>query len=101
MEYQLVIEFSGESAEEFQKVIDLELLLEEQLNSGIVDGNDAGGGVVNIFIITEDPDICFAEAMSHIASSFLKPVAAGYRPVDGDDYIRLWPKGDKSPFELK
>lgn len=100
MEYQLVIEFSGDSPEEFERAIQVEELLEEQLNSGEVDGNDVGLGVVNIFIITEQPQQCFAEAMRVIAGS-LTPSAGGFRPLDGEDYVRLWPAGDKTPFELK
>lgn len=29
------------------------------------------------------------------------PCAAGYRDVEKEDYVRLWPKGDSTPFELK
>jgi hypothetical protein len=100
MEFQLVIEFSGDGSQNFQKVVDLELMLEEQLNSGEVDGNDVGLGVANIFIITKDPEKCFAEAMRLIAAS-LTPSAAGYRPLEGEDYVRLWPSEDRTPFELR
>jgi len=100
MEYQLVIEFSGDSTEDFDKTIALEKLLEEQLENGEVDGNDVGLGVINIFIITNDPKKCFAEAMEKIAGS-LTPAAAGYRPLEGEDYIRLWPTGGNTPFELR
>ena len=100
MEYQLVIEFSGDSPEDFEKTINLETLLEEQLQNGDVDGNDVGLGVINIFIITKDPKKCFAEAMGIIVRS-LTPTAAGYRPLDSEDYIRLWPSGYNTPFELR
>jgi hypothetical protein len=100
-EYQLVIEFSGDSSENFQKVIDLEMLLDAELKNGDVDGNDVGQGIINIFIITKYPDKCFGETMSHIVASSLNPTAAAYRPIEGEEYVRLWPEGDKSPFELK
>ena len=100
-EYQLVIEFADSSPESFQRVTDLEMLLDAELKNGEVDGNDVGQGIINIFIITKYPDKCFIEAMSHTKSANLEPTAAGYRPVDGEDYIRLWPNADKSPFELK
>jgi hypothetical protein len=100
MEYQLVIEFSGDSMEDFDKTIALENLLEEQLENGEVDGNDVGLGIINIFIITERPEKCFAEAMRIVAGS-LTPTAAGYRPLEGEDYVRLWPARDKTPFELR
>jgi hypothetical protein len=99
MEYQLVIEFTGDSPENLQRVADLEEMLDEQLNSGEVDGNDVGLGIINIFIITENPDICFAEAMGIMSG--MMPSGAGYRPLEGEDYVRLWPKGEKTPFELR
>ena len=100
MEYQLVMEFTGDSPENFQRVADLERMLDEGLESGEVDGNDVGLGVINIFIITEYPDICFAEAID-IVSGRLTPTAAGYRSLESEDYVRLWPTGDKTPFELR
>jgi hypothetical protein len=100
-EYQLVVEFVDESSESFKEVSDLEMSLDAELTTGEVDGNDVGQGIINIFIITKDPAKCFAETMTYIKSKSLKPSAAGYRPVDGEDYVRLWPSDDKTPFELK
>ena len=100
-EYQLVIEFADENSKSFEEITSLEMLLDAELKAGEVDGNDVGQGTINIFIITKDPAKCFAETMTHIKSKSLKPSAAGYRPVDGEDYIRLWPSDDKTPFELK
>lgn len=100
-EYQLVIEFADSSPENFQRVTDLEMLLDAELKNGEVDGNDAGQGIINIFIITKCPDKCFIEAMSYTKSANLEPTAAGYRPIDGEDYVRLWPSADESLFELK
>jgi len=100
MEYQLVIEFTGDSPENFQRVTDLQEILDENLKSGTVDGNDVGRGIINIFIITEDPLICFGEVIE-IISGRLAPTAAGYRPLESEDYVRLWPTGDKTPFELR
>ena len=99
--YQLVVEFVEESSKSFKEVTDLEMFLDAELKSGEVDGNDVGQGIINIFIITKDPPKCFAETMSHIKSKSLKLSAAGYRPVDGEEYVRLWPSDDKTPFELK
>lgn len=100
-EYQVVLEFRGDDPENFERVIALEEQLEEALTSGEVDGNDVGQGVVNIFILTKDPKRCFEETMRILGDSDPAPCAAGYRDVDKDDYIRLWPKGDSTPFELK
>ena len=100
-EYQVVLESHGDDPDNFERVIALESKLDEELERGEVDGNDVGQGVVNIFIITEEPKRCFEEAMRIIAGCEPSPRAAGYRNLDGEDYVRLWPKGDATPFELK
>jgi hypothetical protein len=100
-EYQVVIEFHDDGPENFERVIALERKLEEELECGEVDGNDVGQGVVNIFIITMEPKRCFEEAMRIIAGDEPSPRAAGYRDLDEEDYVRLWPKDDATPFDLK
>ncbi len=100
-EYQVVLEFYGDDPDGFERVIALESKLEEKLESGEVDGNDVGQGVVNIFIITTEPERCFEEAMRIIAGDEPSPRAAGYRGLDEEDYVRLWPREDATPFELK
>jgi hypothetical protein len=99
--YQVVLEFHGDDPENFERVIALETKLEKEIESGEVDGNDVGQGIVNIFIITKEPQGCFEEAMRIVAGAEPAPRAAGYRDLEKDDYIRLWPKGDSTPFELK
>jgi len=100
-EYQLVLEFHGDDLENFDRVIALATKLEEELESGEVDGHDVGGGIVNIFIDTREPRQCFKEAMRIISGLEPKPHAAGYRDYEEEDYVRLWPENDTSPFELK
>jgi hypothetical protein len=100
-EYQVVIEFHGDDPENFNRVLALEDKLEGALECGEVDGNDVGQGIVNIFLITKEPQRCFAEAMQIIAGDNPSPCAAGYRRLDGEDYFRLWPEGDTTPFALK
>lgn len=100
-EYQLVLEFHGDDTENFDRVMALAEKLEEELEHGIVDGNDVGGGVVNIFIDTGEPRRCFEEAMRIIGGLEPEPRAAGYRDYEDDDYVRLLPENDPTPFELK
>jgi|SRR5437868_976616 hypothetical protein len=100
-QYQLVLEFQDDSPENFERVIAIEAKLEELLQDGEVDGNDFGQGIVNIFIITKHPEKCFEEAMLHIKGFAPNPSAAGYRNVNEDDYVRVWPQGDSTPFELR
>lgn len=100
-EYQIVLEFHGDDEENFDRVIALETKLEEELLNGEVDGHDVGGGIVNIFIDTRDPKRCFEEAMQIINDMEPKPVEAGYRDFEEEDYVRLLPTNDLTPFELK
>ncbi len=100
-EYQLVIEFSGDSPENFQRIADFELFLDENLKAGCVDGNDVGLGIINLFIITEHPGKCFEEIMTHFKFRNLEPSAAGYRNLNEEDYVRLWPQHDKTVFQLR
>jgi len=100
-EYQVVLEFHGDDLESFDRVIALQKKLGEELASGEVDGNDVGQGIVNIFLTTREPKRCFDEAMAIIAGTKPAPHAAGYRDFDEEDYVRLWPPGDLTPFELK
>ena len=61
--YQVVLEFHGDHSDNLERVIALESKLDEELDCGEVDGNDVGQGVINIFIITAEPNRCFEEAM--------------------------------------
>ena len=99
--YQLVLEFHGDDLENYDRVVTLETKLEAKLVSGGVDGHDAGGGIVNIFIYTSEPKGCFEEAIRIIEEAETKPIAAGYRHVEEEEYVRLLPADDLTPFELK
>jgi len=56
---------------------------------------------VNLFIITKSPEQCFEEALGFSESRHLTPSAAAARELKGEKYIRLWPRGDHSPFKLR
>lgn len=100
-EYMVVFEFVGDDLDDFDRVVALETMLEEELASGEINGHDVGEGVVNIFVFTEEPRRCFEEVMQIMADSEPKPSAAGYRDVEAESYVRLLPEDDSSPFELK
>ncbi len=100
-EFQVVLEFRGDHPDNFERVLALESKLDEELERGEVDGNDVGKGVINICIITEEPKRCFEEAMRIIAGFEPSPRAAGYRDLEEEDYVRLWPEGETTSFELK
>lgn len=99
--YQVVFEFAGDSPKEFERITTFEARLEERLRTGIVDGHDVGGGVVNLFVITTAPDACVEEVMGSIAPAKLPLAAAAYRKQSGQEYVRVWPEHDSSPFVLK
>ena len=98
--YRIVLVFEDDDLETYDRVVALETMLETELVSGKVDGHDVGGGIVNIFIDSSGPKICFEEAMKIIKDVEPKPCAAGYRAIEEEDYVRLWPEGDVTPFEL-
>jgi len=100
-EYQVVLEFRGDELEDYDRVVALETRLEAELVSGEVDGHDAGGGIVTIFLYTREPARCFEEVMGIMADGDPKPDAAGYRDIEEEEYVRLLPEDDPTPFELK
>ncbi|MDU0460273.1 MAG: hypothetical protein RW306_16215 [Geobacteraceae bacterium] len=97
--YRIVLSFEGDDLEIYDRVVAIETKLEMELVSGEVNGHDVGGSV-NIFIDSREPKICFEEAMKIIKDVEPKPCAAGYRAIEKEDYVRLWPQGDATPFEL-
>jgi hypothetical protein len=99
--YRLVLEFSGDDLDTYDRVVALEERLIAELETGEVDGHDAGEGVVNIFIDTRDPRECFKKAVDMMRGMEEELTAAGFRELDGDEYERLWPEDDSMPFKLK
>ena len=100
-DYQLVLEFEGDSLEGFDRVIGFEDLLVTALASDEVDGHDVGQGILNIYILTDDPRRCFSEAMRALDGAEPAPTAAAFRAKKEGSYVRLWPANDSSPFKLR
>jgi len=101
MKYQLVLQWPGSSLKDYDEMIAMENKLIESLSEGSeVDGHDAGSGEVNIFILTEDPELTFSEAKAILGNSdrWLSARAA-YREVDQSHYITLWPE-DLTDFRI-
>lgn len=99
--YRLVLEFAGDDLETYDRVVALEEKLIDELETDEIDGHDVGVGVVNVFIDTRNPRECFKKAMDIMKSMKEELNAGGFRELDGDDYVRLWPEDDSKPFELK
>ena len=62
MDYQLVLQFRGDSLADYDTMVALENeLIDELGDSADVDAHDVGSGEVNIFIITTDPARTFRQ----------------------------------------
>ena len=103
MEAQLIIQFTGKSIDDYDKLIEIETALEENLgNDADIDGHDFGSNEMNIFIFTATPEKTFSGA-KEIVSGFgiLDDMKAAYRDLDDEDevFVVLWPEGSK-PFSV-
>ena len=68
MDFQLVLQFRGDSLDDFDVMVALEEELMEELgDSADVDGHDVGSGETNIFIFTSDPTGTFDRAKPVLA----------------------------------
>jgi hypothetical protein len=101
MKYQLVLQWPESSIKNYNETIVIENELIENLSKGSeVDGHDAGSGEVNIFILTDNPELTFSEAMAILGNSdhWLNARVA-YREVSQSHYIILWPE-DLTDFRI-
>src|SRR5688572_3076402 len=93
MQYQLVLQFNGDSLGDYDAMVALEDdLIQEFGCMADVDGHDIGAGETNIFIVTSEPEIAFHHAKSVLdRSQLLGAVTAAYRPIAGETFTVLWP----------
>jgi hypothetical protein len=93
MQFQLVLQFNGDSLSDYDAMVALEdELIQELGDTAEVDGHDIGSGQTNIFIVTSHPEITFCRAKAVLErSQLLGGVAAAYRPVAGQSFTVLWP----------
>ena len=99
--FQLVLEFEGNTLHDFDRISEFEQILMDALPADVVNGHDAGQGIVNIFIHTDLPEQCFETAIRALDGAEPGVSAAGYRAKTEGAYIRLWPKEDPTPFRLR
>lgn len=102
MKYQLVLQFRGDSLDDYDAMVSLEDKLIADLGSSAnVDGHDCGSGETNIFIYTSDPAETFRTARLTLENEGrLQTVTAAYRLVDGEDYTVIWPEGAQQEFRI-
>lgn len=102
MDYQLVLQFRGDSLADYDAMVALENdLITELGDSADVDGHDVGSGETNIFIITADPVRAFRQSRVVLERKrCLEAVTAAYRAVDGEEYTVIWPEGSAKEFRI-
>ena len=97
--FQLVLQLTP--ATDFDELVRLEDRLIDLVGRAAVDGHDLGSNEANIFIWTDHPMSVFHTCLPAIKEAgFLWKFAAGYRALDSDEYIRIWPADDSSPFSV-
>jgi hypothetical protein len=92
--YQLVLQLSpwGSTGADLDTLVDLE-------NQH---GHDMGPNEANVFIFTEDVQLALTQCIPVIDRvGLLELPGAGYREVDGEEYTRVWPQGDRSSLDVK
>ena len=100
--FQLVLQFSQWNDRAFDDLIRLEESLAEAVGEKAIDGHDLGSGEANIFILTESLDADFEACLPRIVDAgLLSNFSAGYRAMDAEEYKRIWPRDDSSPFWIK
>lgn len=102
MQYQLTLQFRGDSFGDYEVMVALEDELTEQLgDSADVDGHDCGSGETNIFIFTSDPAAAFLRVRPVLErTQHLQAVTAAYREVDGERYTVIWPESSERKFKV-
>ena len=100
--FQLVLQFAPWDSARFDDLIALEEKLIAAVGSrASVDGHDVGSGEANIFLLTAHPTEVLRDCVPVVQQSAFRVFAAGYRDLEADDYQRLWPQEDRSPFVVK
>ena len=100
-DFQLVLEFDGDTSEHLLRTSSVEDALIESITTGQVDGHDIGGGCMNIFLFCAEPQRCFEEVLARLTELNYLPTAAGYRKTGSEAFVRAWPKGERTPFHLR
>ena len=102
MNYQLVLQFNGDTLADYDVMVGIEeRLIEDLSHSAKVDGHDCGSGKTNIFIFTSDPSATFLKVRQTLQrEGWLQSVTAAYRQVGGEQFTVLWPEGSQREFKI-
>lgn len=102
MNYQLVLQFPGETEEDFDLLIEMEDKLENALDStSEVGGHDFGSEEMNIFVYSSKPEECFEQTKVLLKDmTDISTMKAAFRHVESGDFTILWPK-ELGQFDVK
>ena len=102
-QYQLVLQFRGDSMPEIDALVELEDQVVEVLGDAAdVDGHDIGRDEANIFVMTRDPEAAFRKALPVLRSqSSFSGLIAAFRTIDGEAYSVVWPSSFKGAFSVQ
>jgi hypothetical protein len=106
MNYQLVLQFRGDSLADYDAMVALENELIAELGDyADVDGHDAVFGEVDIFITTADPVRTFRQSRAVLErrrclGAVVAAYTPEYRPLDGEEYTVIWPEGVSKEFSV-
>lgn len=97
MKYQLALQWSASSVDDYDSMIAVEDSLIERLPGDCeVDGHDVGSGQVNIFIRTDRPKKTFDDVRNILkGSNAWTGIRIAYRDLEQSEYTMLWPKNLK------
>lgn len=103
MRCQLVLQFRGDTLEDFEQVVALENELRDQLGDTIViDGHDMSSDESNIFMRTNDPVGAFVQISDVLERrQQLDAVVAAYRREDVKEFTIIWPSNSPHEFAIK
>ncbi len=103
MDYQVILQFRGDSMSDYDTMVSLENELAEHLGDNAdVDGHDSGSGETNVFIQTSDLENTLKTAKAVLESShLLDRVTVAYRRLHDEIYTVDWPDGFVGHFHRK
>jgi len=100
MKYQLVLQWTASSINDYDDMIWVEEALKKGIGQiGSLEGHDVGEGQVNIFLETNDPYRAFDEIKRVLGSrDFMIGLKAAFREQSESDYRIIYPIGLASFF---
>src|SRR2546428_6684871 len=95
MKYQLVLQLPASSIKDYDEMVKLEETLIKGIgNLGIVDGHDAGSGEMNIFVLTDRPQLAFEQIKSLLGTrDFMPDLKVAFREISKDEFTIIHPAG--------